>query len=323
MRALGALLLAGSLVFGLPVAAQPVLSESRPAAVTGIRIVTIAKGLERPWALAFLPDGNMLVTERRGRLRLVRDGTLDPRPIAGVPEVHAEGQGGLLDVALHPDFTRNGTIFLSYAHGTAAANRTRVARAVYDPAAHALRDLRVIFEVNREKQGSQHFGSRILVLPDGTLLASIGDGGNPPASLGGRLIRENAQDLSNHIGSVVRIAEDGSVPRDNPFVGRAGFAPEIWSWGHRNNQGLAWDPRRRSAVSWLEAPHPHLPLACSVNAAMSVSGSRVKPMEYTARGVQSNPGGVGGPGGVGATCICAPHAAHVSAPQALFHPGFV
>jgi len=188
----------------------------------------------------------MLVTERRGRLRLVRDGAPDPRPIAGVPEVHAEGQGGLLDIALHPDFARNGTLFLSYAHGTAQANRTRVARAVYDPASHALRDLRVIFEVNREKQGSQHFGSRILVLPDATLLISIGDGGNPPAMLDGRLIRENAQDLSNHIGSVVRIAEDGSVPRDNPFLGRAGARPEIFSYGHRNVQGLAWDPIRRA-----------------------------------------------------------------------------
>jgi glucose/arabinose dehydrogenase len=246
MRALGALLLAGSLIWSTLAAAQPVLSESRPAAVTGIQITTIAKGLERPWALAFLPDGSLLVTERRGRLRLVRDGTLDPRPIAGVPEVHAEGQGGLLDIALHPDFARNGTLFLSYAHGTAQANRTRVARAVYDPAAHALRDLRVIFEVNREKQGSQHFGSRILVLPDATLLISIGDGGNPPAMLDGRLIRENAQDLSNHLGSVVRITEDGSVPRDNPFLGRAGARPEIFSYGHRNVQGLAWDPIRRA-----------------------------------------------------------------------------
>jgi glucose/arabinose dehydrogenase len=246
MRALGALLLAGSLMLCVPAAAQPVLSESRPAVVGGTRLTTVASGLDRPWALAFLPDGGLLVTERPGRLRLVRDGAIDPRPIAGVPEVHAEGQGGLLDIALHPDFARNGTIFLSYAHGTAKANRTRVARAVYDPAAHALRDLRAIFQVNREKPGSQHFGSRLLVLPDGTLLVSTGDGGNPPAMLDGRLIRENAQDLSNHLGSVVRIAEDGSVPRDNPFLGRAGAQPEIFSYGHRNIQGLAWDPIRRA-----------------------------------------------------------------------------
>ncbi|MCZ8149941.1 MAG: PQQ-dependent sugar dehydrogenase, partial [Roseomonas sp.] len=200
MRAIWALLLAFGLAWTIPVRAQPVLSEARPAAIQGLQIVAVAKGLDRPWALAFLPDGGMLVTERPGRLRLVRGGALDPRPIAGVPEVHAQGQGGLLDIALHPDFARNRTLFLTYAHGTAQANRTRIARAVFDAEAHALRDLRVIFEVNRDKPGSQHFGSRLLVLPDGTLLATIGDGGNPPTSLDGRLIRENAQDLSNHIG---------------------------------------------------------------------------------------------------------------------------
>lgn len=245
MRAIGALLLAFGLAWTIPATAQTVLSEARPAAIQGLQLVAVAKGLDRPWALAFLPDGGMLVTERPGRLRLVRDGALDPRPIAGVPEVHAQGQGGLLDIALHPDFARNRTLFLTYAHGTAQANRTRIARAVLDAEAHALRDLRVIFEVNREKPGNQHFGSRLLVLPDGTLLATIGDGGNPPTSLDGRLIRENAQDLSNHIGAVVRITEDGGIPRDNPFLGRADARPEIWSYGHRNAQGLAWDPIRR------------------------------------------------------------------------------
>jgi glucose/arabinose dehydrogenase len=245
MRAIGALLLAFGLAWTIPASAQPVLSEARPAAIQGLQLVAVAKGLDRPWALAFLPDGGMLVTERPGRLRLVRDGALDPRPVGGVPDVHAQGQGGLLDIALHPDFARNRTLFMTYAHGTAQANRTRIARAVFDAEAHALRDLRVIFEVNRDKPGNQHFGSRLLVLPDGTLLATIGDGGNPPTSLDGRLIRENAQDLSNHIGSVVRIAEDGGIPRDNPFIGRADARPEIWSYGHRNAQGLAWDPIRR------------------------------------------------------------------------------
>ena len=252
MRAIGALLLAFGLAWTIPASAQPVLSEARPAAIQGLQLVAVAKGLDRPWALAFLPDGGMLVTERPGRLRLIRGGTLDPRPIAGVPEVHAQGQGGLLDIALHPDFARNRTLFLTYAHGTAQANRTRIARAVFDAEAHALRDLRVIFEVNREKPGNQHFGSRLLVLPDGTLLATIGDGGNPPTSLDGRLIRENAQDLSNHIGSVVRIAEDGGIPRDNPFIGRADARPEIWSYGHRNAQGLAWDP-----IRWIVWSNEH------------------------------------------------------------------
>lgn len=248
MRAMRAALLCGALVLGgaAPALAQPVLSEAPPAEATGVRLTTVVEGLANPWGLAFLPDGSMLVTERAGRLRLVRDGQLDPRPIAGVPEVHAQGQGGLLDIALHPDFANNRTVFLSYAHGTTQANRTRLARAVLD--GHALRDVQVIFEVNREKPNNAHFGSRILFLPDGTLLLTIGDGGNPPNSLDGRLIRENAQDLANHIGSVVRLNADGSVPRDNPFVGRDGARPEIWSYGHRNAQGIAWDPIRR--VVW-------------------------------------------------------------------------
>lgn len=226
--------------------AQPVISQAPPPEVAGIRLVTVAEGFERPWALAFLPDGSMLVTERPGRLRLVRDGAIHPRPIEGVPAVHAMGQGGLLDVVLHPDFARNRMIYLSYAHGSAEANRTRLARAVLD--GHALRELRVIFEVDREKPANAHFGSRILFLPDGTLLLTIGDGGNPPVSLDGRLIRDNAQDRSNHIGKILRLNADGTVPADNPFVGQAGMRGEIWTWGNRNNQGIAWDPIRR--VVW-------------------------------------------------------------------------
>lgn len=242
MRGIGATLLL--CLLGGAAAAQPVLSEAPPPEVAGVRLATVAEGLERPWGMAFLPDGAILVTERPGRLRLVRDGVLDPRPVAGVPAVHAMGQGGLLDVALHPDFATNRTVYLSYAHGTAEANRTRLARAVLDTGGHALRDLRVIFEVARDKPANAHFGSRILFLPDGTLLLSIGDGGNPPNALDGRFIRENAQDRASHLGKILRLNADGSVPADNPFVGQAGMRPEIWSWGNRNNQGLAWDPVR-------------------------------------------------------------------------------
>jgi glucose/arabinose dehydrogenase len=244
MRTMRMALLLCGLTFGGGALAQPMLSEGTPREMTGVRLVTVAEGLERPWGLAFLPDGSMLVTERAGRLRIIRDGQIDPRPVEGVPPVHAQGQGGLLDVALHPDFARNRVVFLSYAHGTAEANRTRLARAVLD--GHRLRDLRVIFEVNREKPANAHFGSRILFLPDGTLLLTIGDGGNPPNSLDGRFIRENAQDRANHLGAILRLNEDGSVPADNPFLGQAGVAPEIWTWGNRNSQGIAWDPIRRS-----------------------------------------------------------------------------
>jgi glucose/arabinose dehydrogenase len=244
MRALRMALLLGGLMFGGAASAQPLLSEAPPPEVTGIRLVTVAEGLERPWGMAFLPDGSMLVTERPGRLRIVRDGAIDPRPVDGVPPVHAMGQGGLLDIALHPDFARNRVVFLSYSHGTAEANRTRLARAVLD--GHALRDLRVIFEVNREKPANAHFGSRILFLPDCTLLLTIGDGGNPPNSLDGRFIRENAQDRANHLGKILRLNEDGTVPADNPFVGQAGIRPEIFTWGNRNSQGIAWDPIRQA-----------------------------------------------------------------------------
>jgi glucose/arabinose dehydrogenase len=242
MRALRGALLACLLAGAAQ--AQPVLSEGQPPEVAGVRLVTLAEGLERPWGMAFLPDGSILVTERPGRLRLIRDGVLDPAPIAGVPEVHAQGQGGLLDVALHPDFARNRTLYLSYAHGTAQANRTRLASAVLDGT--TLRDVRVLFEVNREKPANAHFGSRILFLPDGTLLLTIGDGGNPPNTLDGRLIRENAQDLSNHLGKILRLNADGSAPADNPYAGRADARAEIWTVGNRNNQGIAWDPIRNT-----------------------------------------------------------------------------
>ncbi len=236
-----AALLCGALLAGNALA-QPRISEGPVPVATGTRLAVVADGLANPWGLAFLPDGALLVTERAGRLRVVRDGQLDPTPITGVPPVHAMGQGGLMDIALHPDFARNRLVYLSYAHGDGQANRTRLARATFDGA--ALRDLEVIFQVDREKATNAHFGSRILFLPDGTLLLTVGDGGNPPNMLDGRFIRENAQDRSNHIGKIMRLNADGTVPGDNPFVGQAGMRPEIWTWGNRNSQGLAWDPIR-------------------------------------------------------------------------------
>jgi glucose/arabinose dehydrogenase len=244
MRAIRAALLCAALTAPAAAGAQPVVSEQPPQAVAGARATVVAEGLSNPWGLAFLPDGTMLVTERPGRLRLVRDGRIEPAPVAGVPPVHAMGQGGLLDVAIHPDFARNRLVYLTYAHGNAQGNRTRLARARLD--GNALADLQVIFEVDREKPTNAHFGSRILFLPDRTLLLTIGDGGNPPNMLDGRLIRENAQDRGNHLGKILRLNDDGTVPADNPFVGQAGIRPEIWSWGNRNNQGIAWDPLRNA-----------------------------------------------------------------------------
>ncbi|MBE9039728.1 PQQ-dependent sugar dehydrogenase [Oscillatoriales cyanobacterium LEGE 11467] len=206
----------------------------------GFEQVTVLENLEHPWSIAWLPDGAMLITERPGRLRIARDGVLEPDPIAGVPEVFAQSQGGLMEVAVHPRFAENRWIYLTYSHGTIDANRTRLARAKFD--GNTLSDVEVIFEVSQTKPRGQHFGSRLVWLPDGTLLLAIGDGGNPPIELDGELIRQQAQNRSSHLGKVVRLNDDGSVPSDNPFVGDEQADPRVWSYGHRNIQGLAFDP---------------------------------------------------------------------------------
>jgi aldose sugar dehydrogenase len=227
---LGALLLTGCGA-GTEAAAQgPVRSEQAT-----FELVTVARGLDHPWGMAFLPDGGLLITERGGQLRLLRDGVLDPTPIAGVPEVVARGQGGLLDVALHPDFSSNGWIYLSYAAPGAA---TAVARAVLGD--HALEDLEVIFRALPDIGSSKHFGSRLVFDRDGLLYVTAGERGQPAL----------AQDLAQHPGSVLRLKDDGSVPPDNPFVSQEGAQPEIYSYGHRNPQGMAVHPE--TGAVWIQ-----------------------------------------------------------------------
>ncbi|MGH8244736.1 MAG: PQQ-dependent sugar dehydrogenase, partial [Steroidobacteraceae bacterium] len=193
---------------------------------------TVSKGLQHPWALAFLPDGRMLVTERPGRLRYVtREGALSD-PITGVPDVYAEGQGGLLDVVLDPAFAENSTIYLSYAEPAAdGTNGTAVARARLDGG--TLADLKVIFRQQPKFRSNHHFGSRLVFARDGNLLVTTGERNSQ---------RELAQDLGTHIGKVLRISKNGEAPADNPFAGREGALPEIWSYGHRNIQGAALHP---------------------------------------------------------------------------------
>ncbi|MDJ0581148.1 PQQ-dependent sugar dehydrogenase [Crocosphaera sp.] len=203
--------------------------------------VTVTEGLERPWGMDWLPNGDLLVTERPGRLRIVKNGKLEPQPIQGVPAVLAVGQGGLLDVAVHSDFSENGYIYLTYSSGTRNNNQTRIARATLEE--NQLRDVKVIFEVSPMKRGGQHFGSRLLWLNDGTLLASIGDGGNPPVKINGELIRKQAQKLDSHLGKIIRINDDGSIPDDNPFLDQENANPAVWSYGHRNIQGLTMDKK--------------------------------------------------------------------------------
>jgi len=200
-----------------------------------LRLATVARGLEHPWSLAFLPDGRMLVTERPGRLRIVaRDGSLSP-PVKGVPRVYANGQGGLLDVILDKDFATSGVIFLSYAEPGAGGGGTAVARAVLKDG--ALADVKVIFRQVPKTGGGLHFGSRLVIARDGTLFVTVGERGE----------RARAQDPRVNRGQVVRIHRDGRIPKDNPFVnrsgaGKAGYRPEIWSYGHRNPQAAALHP---------------------------------------------------------------------------------
>jgi glucose/arabinose dehydrogenase len=203
-----------------------------PAAIdASISAKALATGLERPWGLAFLPDGRMLVTERPGRLRIVdRSGRLS-EPLAGVPKVYASGQGGLLDVALSPRFASDGLVYLSFSEPGEGGAGTAVARGRL--AGNALENVEVIWRQTPKVPGSNHWGSRLVFGTDGTLFVTTGDRFS---------YRERAQDLSVTIGKVVRINADGSIPADNPFAKREGARPEIWSYGHRNLQGAALHP---------------------------------------------------------------------------------
>lgn len=234
-----------ALVTASALLAIPALAAMPEAANTQagpVRVVTVAKGLEHPWGFAFLPDGRMLVSERPGRLRLVApDGTLSP-PLGNVPAVYARGQGGLLDVALDPDFARNERIYFTYAEPGEGGAGTALASARL--AGDRLADVAVLFRQQPKTGGGNHFGSRVVVGRDGMLWLGLGE----------RYQRDAAQDLSNHLGKVIRIARDGSLPPDNPFIGRADARPETWSYGHRNIQGLAINPQ--TGVVWL---HEHGP----------------------------------------------------------------
>jgi glucose/arabinose dehydrogenase len=205
------------------------LLASRPAAAA--QAVVVARGLDQPWALAFLPDGRMLVTERPGRIRPVaEDGTVGA-PLRGVPPVDATGQCGLLDLAVDPAHATNRLLYWTYAEAGEGGNTVAVARGRLE--ADALVDVQVIFRQQPDAPGGNHWGSRLVFGRDGTLFVTLGDRFS---------LRDKAQGLDTHLGKVVRIRPDGTVPPDNPFVGRAGALPEIWSYGHRNMQGAALHP---------------------------------------------------------------------------------
>ena len=211
-----------------------------------LRVETIATGLANPWALAFLPDSRMLVTERPGRLRIVtRDGKLSP-PVEGLPPIFVRGQGGLHDVILDRNYAQNRTIYFCFADPHGGGGRTSLARAkLADGATPKLEELTIIFRQEGPPSGGNHYGCRIVQMPDNNLFLTMGDH---------YTARDEAQNLGNHIGKIVRIRPDGSVPPDNPFVNRQGAKPEIWSYGHRNSQGAAINPA--SGKFWM---HEHGP----------------------------------------------------------------
>ncbi|RFF32289.1 PQQ-dependent sugar dehydrogenase [Wenzhouxiangella sediminis] len=197
-----------------------------------LAVETHVDGLEHPWSMVFLPDGRALVTERPGRLRVIAaNGRLVEAPVAGTPEVYADSQGGLMGLALHPDYAENGWIYMTLAHGTAQANATRVVRGRLEEGAWTANE--VLFTAQPFKDTPVHYGGRMAFLPDGTLLVSVGDGFD---------YREHAQRLDSHLGKIIRIHDDGSVPADNPFRSREDALPEIFSLGHRNPQGLVVEP---------------------------------------------------------------------------------
>ena len=220
--------------------AQAIATEDSEKHAFDVHVVV--EGLAHPWGLAFLPDGRLLITERVGRLRVVEGGRLQADAIAGLPAVAQQGQGGLMDVLLHPAFEQNQVLFLSYTARGDGGYGTEVARArLIDD---RLEDLEVIFRALPKSRGGRHFGSRLVFLADGSLLITLGDRGHRP----------NGQNLASHTGSVIRVNEDGTVPGDNPYVGLDGVRPEIYTHGNRNVQGLAID--RETGTVWANEHGP-------------------------------------------------------------------
>lgn len=215
---------------------QPIASS------LSFKTVTLVDGLEHPWGMAFLPDGRMLITERPGRLRLVENGVLNSEPVEGLPNIASYGQGGLLDVALHPEYEKNHWVYLSYVAAGRGGFGTEVGRGRLQ--GDRLVDWQTLFRLQSKSGTGRHFGSRLVFDPAGDLYITLGDRGE----------RHRAQDLGDHAGAVIRLRDDGTIPEDNPFIGVAGAKGEIFSYGHRNAQGAAVHPK--TGELWL---HEHGP----------------------------------------------------------------
>jgi aldose sugar dehydrogenase len=231
-----------SLILLFSCSSKDTFSEVIDTEELSISIDTLATGLVNPWGMAFLPDGRILIAERPGSLRVFALGELRDTPVQGLPEIWEHGQGGLLDVVLHPDYAENGWIYLAYAAPRGDGGNTSISRGKL--VGNTLTEVELLFEGVPATRAGQHFGSRIVFDDKGYMFSTIGDRG----------VMSNAQTLGNHNGKVFRFFDDGSIPPDNPFINVAGARPEIWSYGHRNIQGMAFHPE--TGLLWA---HEHGP----------------------------------------------------------------
>lgn len=219
---------------------EPVSLSGEVPEATGWQTELVADSLNYPWSMVWLPGSTdtMIVSEKTGKLRVLVNGELQPRVVSGLPDLFISGQGGLLDITLHPQFEQNRLLYFTYASGSDERNRTTVGRGELH--GYSLRNVEEIFRVGNDKTENQHFGSRMVWLDDGTFIMSVGDGGNY-IRYEGDWIREQAQNRNTHLGSILRLTDDGRAPENNPFTDHSDASPEIWTYGHRNVQGLVFD----------------------------------------------------------------------------------
>ena len=227
----------------LPAAYAQLQTSDAPPAAKGWRAETVAEGISHPWSIAWLHNGHMLVTSRGGNVYTLKGNKFEQVPLEGMPVVFNAGQGGLFEISVHPKDKNNARVYMTLSTGTADANRTELVQGIYD--GKKIHSIKSLYRVQPDKAGSQHYGGRLAWQADGTLLLSVGDGGNPPARIGDRLARDQAQNLATGQGTVLRLTDTGKPAAKNPLAGKPGALPEIWSYGHRNIQGMTIDPMGR------------------------------------------------------------------------------
>ena len=227
----------------MPAAFAQLQTSDAPPAAKGWRAETIAEGISHPWSMAWLHNGQMLLTSRGGNVYLLKGKQLEQVPLEGMPAIFNSGQGGLFEISVHPKDKANARVYLTMSTGDASANRLELVQGIFD--GKKIHSIKPLYRVQPDKAGGQHFGGRLVWQADGTMLMSVGDGGNPPARIGDRLAREQAQNLATGQGSVLRLTDAGKPAPGNPLAARPGALPEMWSYGHRNIQGMTIDPMGR------------------------------------------------------------------------------